>query len=113
MTTTHDDRRAIVPVRAGDREIGAYVIRADRTTFVPAVDVTVLVLGALAAAAVTAVSVAAGAARRRPPAIGAVTMGPGGWLSLKRSAAPSPRAAAGPRPWWARALRAHRLVVER
>jgi len=110
MTSTLAERHDVIPVRSGDREIGAYVIAPDRTRFVPAVDVTAVVLGSMAAATVIAVVVAAGAARRRPPAIGTVTMGPGGWVSLKRAAAP-PLRSAEPRPWWAHALRAHRLVV--
>ncbi|MFB9545823.1 hypothetical protein [Micromonospora sagamiensis] len=51
------------------------------------------------------------ASRRRPPAIGAVTMGPGGRVSLRGTRAPALRPAR-PRPWWARVLRAHRLVVD-
>jgi hypothetical protein len=52
------------------------------------------------------------AAARRRRAIGAVTMGPGGWVSVKRSACP-PLRDGSPRPWWARLLGAHRLVVSR
>ncbi|GIF23343.1 hypothetical protein BJ973_000299 [Actinoplanes tereljensis] len=111
MVTALDSRHEVIPVRSGEREIGAYVVRPERTTFVPAVDVTALVLGSMAFATVAAVAVAVGIARRRPPAIGAVTMGPGGWLSLKRSAAP-PLRAAERRPWWAHALRARRLTTE-
>jgi hypothetical protein len=113
MTTTFDGRREVIPVRSGEREIGAYAVTAAEIEFVPAVDVTALALGSMAVATVTAVAVAIGLSRRRPPAIGTVTMGPGGWLSLKRSAAPPLRAAGGPRPWWAHVLRAHRLVVSR
>lgn len=105
MTTT-----TVTPVRRGDREIGAYI----DGRFVPAVDATAVALAALATAAVAAASVSAGLALRRRPAIGTVTMGPGGWISLKRTSRPSLRGtpAAG-RPWWARVLRAHRLVMER
>ncbi|WP_216592644.1 hypothetical protein [Verrucosispora sioxanthis] len=35
---------------------------------------------------------------------------PGGWVSFRGVRTPPPRAA---RPWWARLLRAHRLVAER
>jgi hypothetical protein len=111
MTTTLGDRHDVIPVRSGDREIGAYVTDPDRTRFVPAVDVTAVVLGSMVVATVIGVAAAAGVARRRPPAIGTVTMGPGGWVSLKRAAAPPLRAAAEPRPWWAHVLRAHRLEV--
>ncbi|MEU7909213.1 hypothetical protein [Actinoplanes sp. NPDC049118] len=113
MNTALDHRPDLIPVRRGEREIGVFAVGPARTTFVPAVDVTALALGSMAVVAVSAVALALGVARRRPPAIGTVTMGPGGWLSLKRAAAPPLRAAAEPRPWWARALRAHRLVVRR
>ena len=76
----------------------------DKTTFVPVVDLTGVALAALAT--VTVVAVAVAAATRRRPAIGTVTMGPGGWVSLKHSTPPSLRAAReADRPWWARALR--------
>ena len=74
---------------------------------------TAVVLGSMAAATVTAVAVAIGLAVRRRPSIGTVTMGPGGWLSLKNSSSPRLRAAPpAHRPWWARALHAHRLIVQ-
>jgi hypothetical protein len=57
------------------------------------------------------IATAAVAAVRRRPAIGAVTMGPGGWVSVKRSACP-PLRDGSPRPWWARLIGAHRLVVK-
>jgi hypothetical protein len=77
----------------------------------PAVDLTRLGLAALATVAVSVVAVSAAVAVRRPPAIGSVTMGPGGWVSLKRTGTPPLRDGA-PRPWWARVLRARRLVVQ-
>ncbi|GID91552.1 hypothetical protein ACFQFC_02020 [Amorphoplanes digitatis] len=113
MTTALDHRPDLISVRRGEREIGVFAVGSDRTTFVPAVDVTALALGSMAVAAVTAVTLAIGIARRRPPAIGTVTMGPGGWLSLKRAAVPPLRPTAEPRPWWARVIHAHRLVVRR
>ncbi|MFF5081499.1 hypothetical protein ACFY36_31005 [Actinoplanes sp. NPDC000266] len=98
------------PVRRGRREIGAYVTDdAQGTRFVPALDVTAL--ATVAAVAVTGVAI--GFAARRRPAIGSVTMGPGGWISLKRSTRPPLRAARPKRPWWARLLRARRLVEQR
>lgn len=103
MTTT------VTPVRRGDREIGAYI----DGRFVPAVDATTVALAALATAAVSTAAVSAGLAMRRRPAIGAVTMGPGGWISLKRAGRPPLRAASTSRPWWAHLLRAHRLVEQR
>ncbi|MDI6098742.1 hypothetical protein QLQ12_09030 [Actinoplanes sp. NEAU-A12] len=114
MTTTFDGRPDLVTVRSGQREIGVYAIGADRTRFVPAVDVTAIVLAALASTVLTATALAIAAAMRRQPAVGTVTMGPGGWVSIKRAACPPLRGAASPpRPWWAHALRAHRLVVQR
>nr|WP_221380757.1 hypothetical protein [Actinoplanes polyasparticus] len=105
MTTT-----PITSVRRGDREIGAYI----DGRFVPAVDATAVALAALATAAVATVGVSTGLALRRHPAIGTVTMGPGGWISLKRTSRPPLRSARTPdRPWWARVLRARRLVAER
>ncbi len=104
------EQPALVPVRHGDRTIGAYVARRGTVVFVPAVDLTLVALGGLTCAAVAAVAMAA-TSGRRPPAIGAVSMGPGGWISLRNSSAPPLRPARG-RPWWARLLRAHRLVVE-
>ncbi|GAB1692686.1 hypothetical protein [Krasilnikovia sp. M28-CT-15] len=104
------DRNTVVAVRNGERTIGAYVVRHGSIVFVPAVDVTRLVLGSVACAAGAAVATAFAASRRRP-AIGSVSMGPGGWVSLKNAAAPALRPGSG-RPWWARMLGAHRLVVE-
>ena len=102
----------VIPVRHGDRQIGAYVVGADEATFVPAVDVSRIVVAALSAATAMTIALSVATAARRRPAIGAVTMGPGGWVSLKRTGAPPIRGGA-PRPWWAHALRAHRLVVQR
>jgi hypothetical protein len=104
--TTHDaDRRAepvvldhvtIVPIRHGRRTVGAYVMSSEGVRFQQATDVTRIAV-----------------AIRRPPAIRSVTMGPGGWVSLKGMPQPPMRSGAAPsRPWWARPLRAHRLVVE-
>jgi hypothetical protein len=121
---THDhDRRAepavlnhlaVVPIRHGRRTIGAYVMTPEGIRFLPATDVTRIVVTALTTAALTAVTIAIAVAVRRPPAIRAVTMGPGGWVSLKGMPVPPMRSAAAPaRPWWARVLRARRLVAER
>jgi hypothetical protein len=98
-------------VRHGDREIGAYVVGPHGATFVPAVDATLIALAALATATAMTVALSIATAVRRRPAIGAVTMGPGGWVSLKRTGTPQLQAAT-PRPWWAHLLRAHRLVVQ-
>ena len=99
------------PVRHGDREIGAYVIGAEGVRFVPAVDPTVIALAALGTATAMTVALSIAVAVRRRPAIGTVTMGPGGWVSLKRTGSPPLRDGSG-RPWWAHMLGAHRLVVK-
>jgi hypothetical protein len=103
----------VIPVRRGDREIGAYVTDAQGTRFVPAVDATAVAMAALATAAAATAGVSIGLALRRHSAIGTVTMGPGGWISLRRTSRPLLRAGpAANRPWWARVLRARRLVVQ-
>jgi hypothetical protein len=120
MLTAVDDsartaqRCEVIPVRRGGRQIGAYVVEPAGTRFVPAVDVTTIVVAALAAATAASTAVSIGLALRRRPVVGSVTMGPGGWLSLKHGTPPPLRAtAATDRPWWAHLLRAHRLVVRR
>ncbi|RKN40192.1 hypothetical protein [Micromonospora endolithica] len=105
-----DPAAALVPVTWRGRPVGAFVATGGRVRYRPVVDpdqllaaaAGVLGLGLLAAGAAVV-------ARRRAPAIGSVRMGPGGWVSLKGLPLPAPRA---PRPWWARALRARRLVVQ-
>jgi hypothetical protein len=109
---TAADRRDVLPVRHGRHEIGAYVLGPRRTVFVPAIDVTRVATAALAAATIATVAVALATAVRRRPAIGTVTMGPGGWVSLKGTGSP-PLHDGTARPWWARLLRAHRLTVAR
>lgn len=115
MTIATDERRThgtnVIAVRRGDREIGAYVVGPHTTTFVPAVDVSRVVMATLGAAVAMTATVAAAVAVRRRPAIGTVTMGPGGWVSLKKTGAP-PLRDGSRRPWWAHALRAHRLVID-
>ena len=86
----------VTPVLDGDRPIGAWIVGPDTAVYRPVVDLTRLtgaVLGAVAL--VTAVS----AATRRASAIGGVTMGPGGWVSVKGAARPRIRTR---RPLWAR-----------
>jgi hypothetical protein len=105
------DEVSLVPVHRDGRAVGAYVLLDGDVRFRPVVDVD-RILSAVAGIAAVAGFAAAAAARRRVPAVGAVTIGPGGWVSLKGVAAPSLRPA-GHRPWWARLLRARRLVVEK
>ncbi|MFI7576992.1 hypothetical protein [Micromonospora sp. NPDC049497] len=102
---------ALVPVTHAGRPVGAFVLAGGRVRYRPVFDPDQLL--AAAAGVLGLGLLAAGAAalgRRRPPAIGSVQMGPGGWVSLKGLPLPAPRA---PRPWWARALGARRLVVQR
>ena len=101
----------VIPVMDGDRQVGAWLVGPATATYRPVVDVTRLAGAALATAGAIAVAAAVAATARRRPAIGAVTMGPGGWVSVKRSACP-PLRDGSPRPWWARLIGAHRLVVK-
>ncbi|MGC5306988.1 hypothetical protein [Micromonospora zamorensis] len=104
---------ALVPVIRDGRAIGAYVLSDGRVRYRRVTDPDRLLAaasGAFAVAVLTAAVAVVG--RRKPPVIGAVTMGPGGWVSLRGVRVPPLRAATPPRPWWARALRARRLVVE-
>lgn len=104
---------ALVPVTHEGRPVGAFVLSGGRVRYRPVVDPDQLLAAAAGAFAVAVLAAAVAAVgRRRPPAIGAVTMGPGGWVSLRGVRPPALRPEPG-RPWWARALRARRLVVER
>ncbi|WP_229406705.1 hypothetical protein [Micromonospora sp. NBRC 110038] len=101
---------AVVPVARDGRPVGAFVLAGGRVRYRSLVgpdQVLAAAAGALAVGLVTA-AVAVVAGRRRPPAIGTVRMGPGGWVSLRGVRAPALRSTA-PRPWWAHVLRAHRL----
>ncbi|MEQ4304687.1 hypothetical protein ABNF97_25460 [Plantactinospora sp. B6F1] len=98
----------LVPVvRGGTRPIGAYVLAGGTARYRPAFDVREVLAAVVFAAAVTAVA----ASRRSGPSVGSIRMGPGGWVSLK--GVPAPALTPTRRPWWARVLRARRLVVER
>ena len=118
-TVTGPHGTIVVPMteHRGDRSrpVGALAIHTDGTvSFVPVVDAQRLAWCVVAGLAAVAAVAAAGAARRSGgPSVGAVHMGPGGWVSLK-GATPSRLLPARQqhRPWWARLLRAHRLVVE-
>ncbi|MFJ8580871.1 hypothetical protein [Micromonospora sp. NPDC093277] len=103
---------ALVPVTHEGRPLGAFVLSGGRVRYRRVVDPDQLVAAAAGAFAVAALTAAvAVAARRRPPTIGTVRMGPGGWVSLRGARTPALRP--DRRPWWARLLRARRLVVER
>ncbi|MFC8848624.1 MULTISPECIES: hypothetical protein [unclassified Micromonospora] len=104
---------AVVPVTRDGRPVGAFVLAGCRVRYrslvAPDRMLAAAAAGALAVGLVTA-AVAVVAGRRRPPAIGTVRMGPGGWVSLRGVRAPALRSTAR-RPWWAHVLRlrAHRL----
>jgi hypothetical protein len=100
----------VTPVRDGSREIGAWITGPGGATYRPVIDVARLMGTVVAAASAVAIaSAVVVATARRRPAIGQVTMGPGGWVSIKGLPRPSLRPES-PRPWWARLLRAHRLT---
>ncbi|MEV2241588.1 hypothetical protein [Micromonospora sp. NPDC049891] len=102
---------ALVPVNRDGRPVGVFVATGGRVRYRPLPDPDRLLVasaGVLAVGLVTAGVTVLG--RRRPPAVGRLSMGPGGWVSFRGVRTPAPRAA---RPWWARLVRARRLVVER
>ncbi|MFI5957331.1 hypothetical protein [Cryptosporangium sp. NPDC051539] len=103
---------SITPViRSGSRTVGAFVTTADGVRYQPVVDVERLVVGVVAVAGAAAVL---GVALRPRAAVGPVSMGPGGWVSVRGARGRVPRLRGHrpePRPWWARLLRAHRLVA--
>ncbi|BCJ57111.1 hypothetical protein [Micromonospora endophytica] len=102
---------ALVPVTRDGRPVGMFVATGGRVRYQPLPDPDRLLA---ATAGVLAVGLATAGvavlARRRPAAVGRLTMGPGGWVSFRGVRTPPARA---PRPWWARLLRARRLVGER
>lgn len=102
----------VQPVADGERPVGAWIVGPETAVFRPVVDVDRLAGMALTAIGAVALAAAVVAAANRRPAIGSVTMGPGGWVSVRRAALPPLRAGTA-RPWWARLLRARRLVAER
>jgi hypothetical protein len=114
VTTTGET--VVVPLgRPDGRPVAVVITDHDGARIRPVVDIERLAWCAVTATALVAAAVAAhGTARglaRRRPAIGSVSMGPGGWVSLKGAPLP-PLLPADRRPWWARLLRARRLVVE-
>jgi hypothetical protein len=106
-TVTLDrDELVLLPVRRGRRITGVFVARDGRIVYRPAFEADHVL-----AAAVLLAGAAAVAVLRGRPAIGRVSMGPGGWVSVKGAPLPQLRGAEGRRPWWARLLSAHRLVA--
>ncbi|SEO83282.1 hypothetical protein [Trujillonella endophytica] len=112
-------RRRLDASLSGGRPLGAFVLRDGGVRWHPVVDATrVLTTAELV---VGAVLVARQLAARPGAARADVTMGPGGWVSMKggRMAVrparrlwrrqPTSTAPAGRRPWWARLLAATTL----
>ncbi|MFY1632894.1 hypothetical protein ACN27F_06325 [Solwaraspora sp. WMMB335] len=99
----------VIPVSRGDTPLGVFVVADGGVRFRPVIATDRILRTALAVAALAALA-ATVATRRRPAAIQTVSMGPGGWLSLKGvpGRAPAVRSG-GRRPWWAHLLRADRL----
>ena len=103
----------------GSRTVGVYDVTSGGLRWHPAVDVQRLaergqVVAVVSMVAVTAGWVARGWAQGRP-AVGRVTMGPGGWISVRVPRAGSGRRDIRPhaadRPLWARLAGADRLIV--
>jgi hypothetical protein len=91
--------------------VGVVIVDHGRARYRPVVDLERVAWCAVAAAGLAAASAVATASIRRRPAIGSISMGPGGWVSVKGATLPPLRPSAR-RPWWARLLRAHRLVIQ-
>jgi hypothetical protein len=104
---------------SGGQSLGAFVVRDGRVRWHPAVDVTRVLT--TAEIVLGGVLIARRLAARPSAAKARVTMGPGGWVSMKggvmavrpaergwrrRRSAPLPRTR---RPWWARLLAATTL----
>ena len=113
------DGRGFDAAMTGGRPMGAFVVRDGRVRWHPVLDVTrVLTTAELV---VGAVLVARQLAARPGAARAAVSMGPGGWVSMKggvMAVRPARRlwrrqhpasAPAARRPWWARLLAATML----
>ena len=103
---------------SGARPMGAFVVRDGRVRWHPVVDVTKVIT--TAELVVGGVLVARRLAARPSGAKALVTMGPGGWVSMKGGAMAvrparrlwrrsSPAAPLPRRPWWARLLSATAL----
>jgi len=113
------DGRGFDAAMSGGRPMGAFVIRNGKVRWHPVVDVTRVLT--TAEIVVGAVLVARHLAARPSGAKAAVSMGPGGWVSMKGGAMavrparrlwsrqPVASAPAGRRPWWARLLAATTL----
>jgi hypothetical protein len=114
------DRSGFLAQMGGSRPMGAFVVRDGRVRWHPVVDLTKVIT--TAEVMVGGVLIARRLAARPSGAKALVTMGPGGWVSMKggamavrpanrawrrrRSVATSARTR---RPWWARLLAATAL----
>lgn len=118
-------RSGVLPVtrqdRCGLRTVGFYEVTGSGLRWRPAVDVQRLAERGQVLALLTTLTVAVGWVARGwaqgRPAVGRVTMGPGGWISVRVPRVGSGRRAMRPheanRPWWARLTHADRLIVAR
>jgi len=121
-TGEEPDSRGFDARMSGNRALGAFVVRNGKVRWRPAVDVTKVIT--TAEVVVGGVLVARQLAGRPSGAKALVTMGPGGWVSMKggamsvrpanrawipRRRPAAPPAAARRRPWWARLLSAKAL----
>ena len=104
-TVSPDVAGRVVLVRRGGRPVGALVQGEDVhwVEFPRPRRGAATVLAAGAVAGLTAVGLRWAT---RPARIGPITMGPGGWVSVKGA---KPPADPGNRPWWARLLRSYRI----
>jgi hypothetical protein len=115
------DRRGFDAQLSGSRPMGAFVVRDGKVRWRPVIDVTKVIT--TTELVVGGVMIAGRLAARPSGAKAAVSMGPGGWVSMKGGAmavrpagrgwrrrrarpADSPRSR---RPWWARLLSATML----
>ncbi len=117
MTSTDHDiptavpTTSVVPVSRGSgpssRVLGVVLTDRDGCRWQRTSDVDRLVtVATLTGGAVAATALVAAAVRRPSPHVDRITMGPGGWVSLKGTSVPRPRTR---RPWWAVLLRARPL----
>jgi hypothetical protein len=97
-------QQRVVVLQRGGRPVGA-LVEGEGVRWVDArpSPVSAVAVAALAVGGATAVGLRWAA---RPTTIRRITMGPGGWVSV-RGARPPLRS--GSRPWWARLLHAYRL----
>ena len=101
----------VVPITRNGRTIGVVIRDGVGYRWQPTRDLDhVVTVATVSAGAVAAAGLAAAAFRR--PRVQRITMGPGGWVSFKGTAA-APRLRGPHRPWWAVLLRARPLDQRR